>query len=178
MISGVLTQVHVDLGFTYYRPAVRTVDPGQPGCYVASEQVNHIPVPTDLYQVEDMEPYLEQPLQLNVLDSLGTNLPRPVLPTLELCQLMIPTGVGGIDGQETNDLLNTVARQGEPFRIATQAAGLINVLDAEGRTVVHDQRYTGGTAIHTHGWAPGLYVLCVSGQDGSAVRTYRVVVTP
>ncbi|HRP82597.1 MAG TPA: hypothetical protein PLY76_11930 [Flavobacteriales bacterium] len=178
VISGVLTQVHVDLGFTYYRPAVRTVDPGQPGCYVASEQVNHIPVPTDLYQVEDMEPYLEQPLQLNVLDSLGTNLPRPVLPTLELCQLMIPTGVGGIDGQETNDLLNTVARQGEPFRIATRAAGLINVLDAAGRTVVHDQRYTGGTAIQTHGWAPGLYVLCVSGQDGSAVRTYRVVVTP
>lgn len=176
VFSGVLDQVHVDLGVTHHWPAVRTIDPEQPGCYAEQVDVSHVNVPNELYTVTDHGGFTERSLDVQVLVGPGTSTPAANLGVQDLCVLMIPASIGTVAGPGSADLLNSVARQGEPFRFTTSQPRRVTVLDAAGRSVQKDLLLTDG--VHTMGWAPGLYVLRITGPDGSALRAHRVVVTP
>lgn len=179
VFTGVLSNVHVDLGLTRYWPAIRTIEPGSSACHVSAVDLEHVVVPTELYEVEEVGSFVEQPALVTMLESTLTSSVGGLLPTLGLCALMIPASLDDRAGAVPGDLLNTLASPGQPFLFATPAARRISVLDAAGRSVVAPRSFPEGTArLATDGWSPGLYLLRISDTDGSSPRSCRVVVAP
>lgn len=179
VFSGVLSNVHVDLGLTRYWPAIRTIEPGSSACHVSAIDLEHVVVPTELYEVEEVGSFVEQSAHVTMLESAITSSGGVLLPTLGLCALMIPASLDDLAGAFPDDLLNTVAQQGEPFRFATPQARQISALDAAGRLVIAPRILPAGAAqLATDGWSPGLYLLRISNTDGSSQRACRVVVAP
>lgn len=178
VLVGVLNEVHVDLGYTYRKPAARMVDPGQPGCHMAPLQVERVVVPTALYVMQDLASYSPHAVISSVQDLAGTSVERDFIPINDLCEAMVITGMPEVAGG-TQDLVNNIGRQGESFRLATAAPVRISVHDATGRFLVRDKVYRdGNNGIATTGWLPGMYWIRFTDLNGNAARTHRVVVVP
>jgi hypothetical protein len=179
VLFGVLDEVHVDLGFTYHRPAVRMVAPSAPGCHAAAVQVDRVVVPTDLYQMQDRGTYVQQTPQVTVTTLPGTSIPRAFIATNDLCEAMVITGMAEGFAQAASALVNTVARRGEPLRFATGMAHRVSILDATGRTLSPEQVYApGAVGIATDRWPAGTYLVRISDADGSSMQVQRVVIVP
>ncbi len=176
VFAGVLNKVHVDLGYTHYWPAVRTIDPAMPGCYTVPVQINGVVVPPELYQVEDFTGYQEWPLNLVVGDSVEVSVPRSPLATTDLCIVMISTGVEAVNASMPFELSSKVVRRGEPLLFANTKAAVVSVFDSSGRCLV--QRHLVADGLSTVDWAPGIYLVRCSSPGQEAALTQRVLVTP
>ncbi len=179
MLAGTLDYVHVDLGYTHHRPAMRTVDPAVPACYLEPISINHVPVPVGLYEVGELaNPMVGVPIQVLWSDTTVATEPMDALPASNLCEVMIYTAVETVPMPPVADLRNTLAQRGQPFYFANAQARRVSVLDATGRLVSPERLYAPGTVgIATDGWPVGMYVVRVSDPDGASPRVQRVVVS-
>ncbi len=179
VLFGVLNEVHVDLGFTYHKPAIRTVDPSAPGCHAVAVQVNRVVVPTELYQVLSHGTYVQQSPQVAMSTLSGTSVPREFIGTSDLCEAMIIAGLSDTTKPSARVLVNTVAQRGEPFMLSGTMPCKVNVYDAAGRFLVNDRAYGAGNGtIQTADWVPGMYWVRVSAMEGTAPSTQRVMLMP
>jgi hypothetical protein len=179
VLTGVLDYVHVDLGYTHHRPAIRTIDPNAPGCYVMPVEVNHVPVPTELYEVEDFAGLQEVAVYNTLADTVMTSQTLDPITTTDLCTVMIALGVETIGPRVHQDLQSNVVQQGMPIAFITDEARRVSVIDAAGRSLVRDRLLpVGAASLPTLGWHTGIYLLRVTDAKGTAVRTHRVLVIP
>lgn len=178
VMSGVLDYVHVDLGYTHHRPAVRTIDPAATSCYTAPVEVTHVVVPPDLFTVEDVPGFQPDTMSVSVTDTIVAMQDVTPITTTNLCNVMIYTGINESEQATGNDLINTVAQSGEQFCFRSPETRLVSVWDISGRKVENRRIYLQGQNVQTQGWSPGIYLLRISAKDGMEERSYRVLVTP
>ncbi|MBS1937848.1 MAG: hypothetical protein JSS84_08585 [Bacteroidetes bacterium] len=179
VLAGVLDHVHVDLGFTYHQPGVRAVDPDAPGCNVVAVDVGHVVVPAELYQVEDLGAYHEETFGAGVADTSVQVAVRPALPTVNLCEVMIPTGISPAAPEAHRDLLGNVVQQGDPIPLVSGGALRMSVYDASGRCLLSDRYLPAGTgSVQTAGWGTGICLVRIADPDGRDQRVHRVLILP
>jgi len=178
VLPGVLDYVHVDLGYTHHRPAIRTIDPAAASCYTTPVEVTHVVVPPDLFTVEDVPGFQADTMSVSVTDTIVAMQDVTPVTTTNLCNVMIYTGINENEQVTGNDLINTVAQAGEQFRFRSSETRLVSVWDISGRTVQNRRIYLQGQDVQTQGWSPGIYLLRISAKDGMGERSYRVLVTP
>lgn len=179
VLAGVLNHVHVDLGFTYHQPGIRAIDPDAPGCNVVAVDVGHVVVPTELYQVEDLGAYHEETFGAGVADTSVQVAVRPALPTVNLCEVMIPTGISPAAPEAHRDLLGNVVQQGGPIPLVPGGALRMSVYDASGRCLLSDRYLPAGTgSVQTTGWGTGICLVRIADPDGRDQRVHRVLILP
>ncbi|MBS1941262.1 MAG: hypothetical protein JST38_10335 [Bacteroidetes bacterium] len=178
VLSGVLDYVHVDLGYTHHRPAIRTIDPAAASCYTTPVEVTHVVVPPNLFTVEDVPGFQADTMSVSVMDTIIAVQDATPITTTNLCNVMIYTGINESEEITANALLNTVAQPGEPFRFRSPEKHQVGVWDISGREVEEIRIYGSGQDVQTQGWSPGIYLLRISAKDGMEERSYRVLVTP
>ncbi len=178
VMAGVLDYVHVDLGYTHHRPAIRTIDPAATSCYTTPVEVTHVVVPPDLFTVEDVPAFQADTMTVSVTDTIIAIQDVTPIATTNLCNVMIYTGINESEQITANALLNTVAQAGEPFRFRSLENHRVSVWDISGRAVEGIKSYGPGQDVQTQGWSPGIYLLRISAKNGAVKGSYRVLVTP
>ena len=179
VLAGVLDHIHVDLGYTYHQPGIRAIDPYNPGCNVVAVDVGHVLVPTELYQVEDLGVYQEESFDAVVADTVVQLAAQPAVPTVNLCEVMIPTGIGSVASEPHQDLLCNVVQQGDPIPLVPGGALRMSVYDASGRCLLRDRYLPADKgSVQTTGWGTGICLVRIADPDGQAVRMHRVLIVP